>query len=402
MGTETDSIPRAQTAPTRSDDLIIRRKAGGVGAEQLVTIPEVVEAGLPDMGGGRNLIWFSATFVDFTVNEPAHGDGETYIASPVGGEFQGGVGNLTGAFFEDHKMYRSVDGAWVEIPLFSGYFNYDRAARHVRYYRNGAWRPFADALEDGTLDPAKLNASADVLAMLGAADAAAVKAILNIQNGSDGASAYEIAVAGGFVGDEAAWLASLQGNDGNDGTDGVGVPAGGTASQVLAKLSNSDHDTGWVDPGAGGGGILKGVIILEDRKASGTDGGDSVAAGIVTRNLNTEVADTINRCTLAGNQFTLQAGTYRIRGRCPADRVDQHQALLYDVTGATYYPGETAHTPSTLMTHAEVEAVVTVAGATVFELRHYTTTARIITGLGRAASSGQGEVYSRVSIDVLA
>lgn len=29
---------------------------------------------------------------------------------------------------------------------------------------------------------------------------------------------------------------------------GVGVPAGGTTGQVLAKLSNSDYDTGWITP----------------------------------------------------------------------------------------------------------------------------------------------------------
>lgn len=35
--------------------------------------------------------------------------------------------------------------------------------------------------------------------------------------GADGASAYEVAVSNGFVGTEAAWLASLQGTPGADG-----------------------------------------------------------------------------------------------------------------------------------------------------------------------------------------
>lgn len=34
----------------------------------------------------------------------------------------------------------------------------------------------------------------------------------------------------------------------------VGVPAGGTTSQVLAKASDDDHDTEWVDQSGGGGG----------------------------------------------------------------------------------------------------------------------------------------------------
>jgi hypothetical protein len=40
-------------------------------------------------------------------------------------------------------------------------------------------------------------------------------------DGQDGASAYELAVAAGFVGDEAAWLLSLKGDPGSDGQDGA-------------------------------------------------------------------------------------------------------------------------------------------------------------------------------------
>ena len=44
------------------------------------------------------------------------------------------------------------------------------------------------------------------------------------------------------------------GEPGRDGTDGVGVPVGGTAGQVLAKKSNTDFDTEWVNPSGSGGG----------------------------------------------------------------------------------------------------------------------------------------------------
>lgn len=37
------------------------------------------------------------------------------------------------------------------------------------------------------------------------------------------------------------------GTDGKDGKDGVGVPSGGTAGQVLAKKSDDDYDTEWID-----------------------------------------------------------------------------------------------------------------------------------------------------------
>lgn len=43
------------------------------------------------------------------------------------------------------------------------------------------------------------------------------------------------------------------GADGADGADGVGVPAGGTTGQVLAKASNTDYDTEWIDETGGSG-----------------------------------------------------------------------------------------------------------------------------------------------------
>lgn len=74
--------------------------------------------------------------------------------------------------------------------------------------------------------------------------------------GWPGPSAYDVAVENGFVGTEADWLASLQGapgasgDDGAPGANGVGVPAGGTTGQVLAKTSGADYATGWVDAGS--------------------------------------------------------------------------------------------------------------------------------------------------------
>jgi hypothetical protein len=48
-----------------------------------------------------------------------------------------------------------------------------------------------------------------------------------------------------------ASLGGADGADGSDGADGVGVPAGGSTGEVLAKASGADHDTEWVPPGAG-------------------------------------------------------------------------------------------------------------------------------------------------------
>nr|DAE59934.1 MAG TPA: tail collar fiber protein [Caudoviricetes sp.] len=51
-----------------------------------------------------------------------------------------------------------------------------------------------------------------------------------------------------------------QGEQGVQGEPGLGVPPGGATGQVLAKASNANYDTIWVDQTGGGGG---GVVTLE-------------------------------------------------------------------------------------------------------------------------------------------
>lgn len=67
-------------------------------------------------------------------------------------------------------------------------------------------------------------------------------------DGEDGLSAYQVAVANGFVGSEAAWLESLQGEDGEDGDDGAAGPAGPAGPQGIQGIQGIPGP-----PGSGGG-----------------------------------------------------------------------------------------------------------------------------------------------------
>lgn len=73
------------------------------------------------------------------------------------------------------------------------------------------------------------------------------------------------------------------------------------------------------------------LIVIEDQKSSGTAGGTFTSGAWQTRDLNTEVVDTGNNASVASNQITLAAGTYRCIIRAPGG-VDFHQARLYNVT----------------------------------------------------------------------
>lgn len=81
------------------------------------------------------------------------------------------------------------------------------------------------------------------------------------------------------------------GPPGADGADGLGVPAGGTAGQVLTKDSSTDNDTSWQTPTAGGptgaaGGVLDGSYPNPGLNASVAGAGLSEAADVLSVNVD--------------------------------------------------------------------------------------------------------------------
>jgi hypothetical protein len=69
--------------------------------------------------------------------------------------------------------------------------------------------------------------------------------------------------AGFYFYNGTAWT-SLSGTNGTNGANGQGVPTGGDAGQVLAKVDGSDYNTQWVTPSVSGGGSsgsYKGVVL---------------------------------------------------------------------------------------------------------------------------------------------
>ncbi len=152
------------------------------------------------------------------------------------------------------------------------------------------------------------------------------------------------------------------------------------------------------------------TMYAQDQKPSGTDGGTFTSGAWRTRMLNTEIVNTIAGASLASNQITLPAGTYRITATAPAHNVNKHKAMIYGVSGDTgnLMLGTSENTtdgyastglPTT--TASKIDGVITLSNASVIELRHRCENSSSGTGMGTASGFGVAEVYSSIVIEKL-
>jgi hypothetical protein len=118
------------------------------------------------------------------------------------------------------------------------------------------------------------------------------------------------------------------------------------------------------------------MIILEDQRAPGTNAG-TVASSTWTRlNINTKVLDTSSACTLAGNQFTLPAGTYRMRASSCGNNSNGHQIRLRNITDSTTaligtqaWNNNTSALQGYAATPSMIDGQFTIADTKVFEIQ---------------------------------
>jgi hypothetical protein len=146
-----------------------------------------------------------------------------------------------------------------------------------------------------------------------------------------------------------------------------------------------------------------GYMLVRDEKPQGTHGGTATANTTAVRTLNTVAANTIAGASLAANQITLPAGSYRSRGWVPGCHVNLHRAGLYNVTDSAYAILGTSENGSTstsdpTQTQSIIVGRLTLAGATVFEVRHYTADGAASTGLGNAVNQMGNEIYTVLEI----
>ena len=149
-------------------------------------------------------------------------------------------------------------------------------------------------------------------------------------------------------------------------------------------------------------------IVLEDQKAVHTPGGTFSSGSWVTRDLNTEVSDPNNNCSLASNEFTLSEGNYGLLiASAPAFYVHRHQIRLYRVSPSpdNVALGSLAYSSATLGNHSQTRSFIffvigTLANDTTFRVEHRCQTTKTDNGLGISSTWGTG-VFTQVIIEDL-
>jgi hypothetical protein len=179
------------------------------------------------------------------------------------------------------------------------------------------------------------------------------------------------------------------------------------------KSSTEGGDYGWADTsGSSGTGTSNytarhdhyhAITILLDAKASGADGGTFTSGAWQTRTLNVASINQIG-VTLSANQFTINdAGTYLIEWWAPAFMVGDHNARLYDVTGASVRDyGQNAYANhvagyATSVSHGT--KIVIIAASNEYRIEHRGSVTRATDGFGKANGFvGDSERYTQVKI----
>ena len=177
----------------------------------------------------------------------------------------------------------------------------------------------------------------------------------------------------------------------------------GSAGQVL-KVASANHSStnAELEWAADSGGLFSSYALIEDQKAHDTHGGTFTSGAWRTRDLNTEIADPDSIVSIASNRFTLGAGTYLIKWRCPVREVAQHMTRLYNYTDtAVVRNGSSEYSDDVNITNdSSGMARTTISGSKAFEIQHYCSQTRADIGFGVSVNAGDDptEQYTQVEI----
>ncbi len=141
-------------------------------------------------------------------------------------------------------------------------------------------------------------------------------------------------------------------------------------------------------------------LQYQDQKAQNTAGGTCTTGAWRTRTINTEVSDVGALGSLASNQITLTAGTYRIYATSPVFAVARNQARLFNVTDTALVVNGTTNYAAVSglgFSNSIVAGQFTIAASKALELQHWCETTNADDGFGVEGNIGP-EVYSVIEL----
>tara|TARA_R100001086_G_scaffold235620_1_gene158612 strand:- start:338 stop:940 length:603 start_codon:yes stop_codon:yes gene_type:complete len=187
--------------------------------------------------------------------------------------------------------------------------------------------------------------------------------------------------------------------------------ASGGGSFSLQAPSSSSNNRVLTLPDSADGTVAKtsdisftSYALICDSKGNNTDGGTFTSGAWRTRDLNQEISDEDSIVSISSNQFTLGAGSYLIKFRAPAVKVDFHVTKLILITAGVSSFSEKAGSSEytgggVLQTVSFGVARVTLTGSGAFEIQHQASVTKTTDGFGQPSNGYANEsIYTTVEI----
>jgi len=205
-------------------------------------------------------------------------------------------------------------------------------------------------------------------------------------------------------------------------TAGAGVPEEVTIAQILDWTGNTEGallyrgDSAWTNLAPGNAGDVlqqydlagdvrpvwtrRGWTQIIDEKSSGVSGGTFNNGAWRTRDLNTIFQTRGGGVSLASNQFTLEAGIWRIEASAPATYVNGHMIALVGMTLGALQLGTSAYAGNAVnvTTRSELAREITLTAPEAFEIQHKCELSQATFGFGAAMNVSTTEKYTIVEI----
>ena len=134
--------------------------------------------------------------------------------------------------------------------------------------------------------------------------------------------------------------------------------------------------------------------VIEDQKASGTDGGTFTSGAWQTRVLNTEVRDPDGLVSISSNQFTPTVAGW-VEWTCPAFQTASHSTRLYNVTDSAVVGTGSSGSAYNANNGSSSFGGAAVIAEKAYRVEHYCTGTKTTNGFGDGHSLGTN-VYTRL------